>query len=58
MNAEHFEIHDSSMPVLDDALTQTDHCNDKVSIPYLPKPNLVTAQTNEASQLPPAHSYL
>ena len=57
MNAEHSEIDDSSMPILNDASTQTDHCDDKMSMPSLSKPNLVTAQINEAGPLPPARPY-
>ena len=59
MNAEleHYEIDDSSMPVLNDASTQTDHYDDRVSILSLSKPDLVTAQINEAGPLPPARPY-
>jgi len=50
VNAEHYEIDDSSMPILN-------HCNDKVSMPSLSKPKVVTAQMNEAGPLPPARPY-
>lgn len=52
VNAENSEIDDSSMPVLNDTSTQIDHCDNKVSKPSLSKPNLVTAQINEAGPLP------
>ena len=57
VNAEHSEIDDSSMPILNDASTQTDHCDDKMSVPSLSKPNLFTAQINEGGPLPPARPY-
>ena len=57
MNAENSEIDDSSMPSLEDALTQTDHCDDKAPMSSSSKPNLVTAQINEAGPLPPARPY-
>ena len=57
MNAEHSEIDDSFVPVLNDASTQTDHGDGEVSMPSSSKPNLVTAQINEAGPLPPARPY-
>ena len=57
MDTGHSEIDDSSMPVLNDASTQTDQSNDNVSIPSSSTPNLVAAQSNETGPLPPARPY-